>query len=294
MWRASPEAQTECARQSKKIGHESRQFINDDYEAVLGNYNDNVLSRIRDCADILARNELTLQLDLGDCYDLRTSWNVNQGGHQAHSPYAADGEYGFYQMSKYQEAYLQRIKHIVQNIKDIPNLRAVTIANEPAPPNTEDGEEVFQAWMARMAMEIKGMIPDKQVLAGVADPRYIKGKVRGLDVNTVHFYEGAIEFGGLDDFLARSPLPVLVQEWGVPKFFMGMPMHENLDRDQDEFLRKVIATVSQVDYMEKRVDINVTGLGVWCIDAVEDGFLYEVEKMPKTNEDLARFDRLMR
>lgn len=86
----------------------------------------------------------TLQVDLFDGFTMRQTWNPVYGGNGATSPYAIEGA----------EAFVNRIRSILSTVLAIPNLSAVSIANELMPAGGKQGRLEFAAWYQKIVDEI--------------------------------------------------------------------------------------------------------------------------------------------
>lgn len=292
LWQQSPEIRQRFIVKAAPLASHARIFISDCLEeGSLGNFNDNIFFKVENFGRQLARKDLGLMVDMIDGYTLRNTWNGVYGGNKATSVYIAEGEEQFYRSTKYREAFLRRIDRIGKRVKTISNLTAVTVGNELRPPKSSDGEEIFLNWYERMTGAIKNVLPDVAVLSGVADPRIISRPITGLDANTIHSYQFGVNYGGLADFIATSPLPIVVQEFGVPETYLGVNYHFDLDNDWQNYMRKILSICSTVDEQKKKVKLNVTGMGVWKMDAYDDGHNFDPDKMPRTAETMRRLNK---
>lgn len=287
LWQQSPEIRQRFIEKAAPMASHARIFISDCFEeSSLGNFNDNIFFQVDNFGRQLTRKDLGLMVDMIDGYTLRNTWNGVYGSNKATSVYSADGEDQFYGSTKYQEAFLRRIDRIGKRIKTIPNLTAVSVGNELRPPELKNGVDIFLRWYERMTGAIKNVLPGVAVLSGVADPRVISRPIAGLDANTIHLYQFGVNGGGLANLIAKNPLPIVVQEFGVPEYYLGINYHFDLDNDWQNYLRKILAIGSTVDNKRKTVRLNITGLGVWKMDAYNDGHNFDPDKMPKTAQTM--------
>lgn len=262
-----------------------RVFINDRYEPRLGEYDKKILTRLVAYGEKLAAMGKTLQVDFFDGYTTRRSWNPIYGGQGATSPYAASGNEAFYRDEKYVNAFMERIRSILPTVLAIPNLSALSIANELRPAGGKQGRSEFAAWYQKIVDEIRQWSAEIPVYSGVARPGLLPS-ISGLTANTAHLYPFLNVEQELVESEQAAAQPVVVQEIGAANTYFGFYFPLSGDEILSGYVRSVLRRTTEVDRAGRTVTLATATLYPWKLDNYVDGFHID-ETFERTNEILA-------
>ena len=263
----------------------ARVFIDDRYEPRLGEYDKKVLDRLVTYGAKLAALGKTLQVDFFDGYTMHRTWNPIYGGNGATSPYAVYGNEAFFGEEKPVNAFIDRIRAILPTVLSIPNLSALSVANELRPVGNKQGRLEFAAWYQRIVDEIRQWSVDIPIYSGVARPSLLP-QIAGLTANTAHLYP----FLNVEQELVESgrttPQPIVVQEIGATNTYFGINFPVSRDEILSGYLRSVLQRTTEVNRISRTVTLVTATLYPWKLDDYSDGFHID-ETYEKTNEVLA-------
>lgn len=259
-----------------------RVFLDDRYEQKLGEYNEDVLSRLITYGKKLEAMGKTLQVDLFDGFTMRQTWNPVYGSNGATSPYAVVGSEAFYGDRRYIDAFVSRIRSILPIILAISNLSAVSVANELVPSAGKQGRLEFAAWYQRIVDEIRRWSIDIPIYSGVASPSLLP-PIAGLTANTAHLYP----FLGVEQELMNdgADSPIVVQEVGATNTYFGHNLPVSHDEIFSLYLRFILSQTSSVNRVNRIVTLSMATLYPWKLDNYVDGFHFD-ETFEKTNDIL--------
>ncbi len=259
-----------------------RVFIDDWYEQKLGEYSEDVLSRLVTYGKKLEAMGKTLQVDLFDGFTMRQTWNPVYGGNGATSPYATAGAEAFFGDQRYIDAFTFRIRSILPTVLAIPNLSAVSIANELVPAGGKQGKLEFASWYQRIVDEVRWWSTDVPIYSGTANPGLLP-PIAGLTANTAHLYP----LLGVEQELMNSEkdFPIVVQEVGVTNTYFGHNLPVSNDDIFSLYLRSVLNQTSSVNRTNRTVTLSMATLYPWKLDNYVDGFHID-ETFEETNEIL--------
>ncbi len=260
-----------------------RVFIDDRYEQRLGEYNNDVLSRLITYGKKLEAIGKTLQVDFFDGFTMRQTWNPVYGSNGATSPYAGEGVKAFYRERRYVDAFVSRIRSLLPTILSIPNLSAVSIANELVPAGGNMGRLDFAVWYQRAVDEIRQVSTDIPIYSGVANPSLLPA-ISGLTANTAHLYP----FLGVEQELVNDGAgsPIVVQEVGATNTYFGHILPVSRDEIFSLYLRFVLSRTSNVNRASKTVTLSMATLYPWKLDNYVDGFHFD-ETFEESSQMLA-------
>lgn len=262
-----------------------RVFINDKYEPRLGEYDKRVLDRLVVYGEKLAAMGKTLQVDFFDGFTMHRTWNPIYGGSGATSPYAAYGNEAFFGEEKVVNTFIDRVRSILPTVLAIPNLSALSIANELRPTGGKQGRLEFAAWYQRIVDEIRQWSVDMPIYSGVARPSLLS-QIAGLTANTAHLYP----FLNVERELLKNeqdvPEPIVVQEVGATNTYFGFDFPVSRDEILSEYLRSILQRTTMIDYASRTVTLAMATLYPWKLDNYVDGFHVD-GTFERTNEVLA-------
>ena len=262
-----------------------RVFINDRYEPKLGEYNKKVLARLITYGEKLAAMGKTLQVDLLDGYTMHHTWNPIYGANVATSRYVVAGNEAFFSEEVFIDAFIQRVRSILPTILTIPNLSAISIANELRPARGRHGRLEFAKWYQKVVSEIRQWTSDIPIYSGVARPSLLPPITR-LTANTAHLYPFLQVEQDLMESEQVATQPIVVQEIGATNTYFGIVFPVGRDEILSEYLRSVLYQTTSVDQVSKIVTLGTSTIYPWKLDNYVDGFHID-ESFENTNEMLA-------
>lgn len=221
-----------------------RIIIDKRLEKAEGQFNEDVVRKIRKFADIIERlgqGEMKLTVDLFDGHDLFHEMDPNLDWVKLYL--ATDNadltkrQQDFFTDESAKSRYKNRLSYLVRELKDIPTIAGWGIGNEMEIPGEDiDGKEKISTltkWDAEMIQAIRVIDPDRAILLGhrvpwFVDPHYFPDKNK--IVSTVHMYPsyepGVIpSLPFVDESFAKAlrgyirymAIPLSIQELGIPR-----------------------------------------------------------------------------
>ena len=203
--------------------------------------------------------------------------------------------------------FINRVKTIVQNLRDAAGIKVWSVANEPEPP-IEDWEEkrkILTDWYVEVIKAIREEDHKRPIVSGVADPTLLdeeRLKEVGLTANTIHLYPGfgsssvdAVSHRYMNEHM--RVLPLFCQEIGyyhrvnlqlpARAFSIPLPLH---DQRLSSFLHGTALRFAQVDTRNQTLKLPFTGIGLWQLDYDnpyhKDGFEVKPKDVPLTTQTL--------
>lgn len=294
----SPEKIERAIKNASQFGARSiRVFINDEFEPELGNYQFEVLDKIKKLAQ-----KFPLQVDLFDAYPLfhASDFNPVYGSSSFSSPYLVE-KVNFFTDKSIQETFLKRVKVVVEYLNHHPGILAWSVANELTPPvqTKERAKEILTSWYEKVITEIRKIDKERPILSGVANPTLLdeeKLKQCGLTANTLHLYP----FLGKEDTLStqsRRSLPLVCQEVGFPSQIFGFSFLFAHDELFSRYLSRHLLSFIEINEKERWLRPKVTSIGLWRLtfedDSHQDGFGLTPEKLPQTLKVLQNWKEIL-
>lgn len=300
LWREvnSPEKIERAIKNAHQFGAQTiRVFVNDEFEPELGNYQFEVLTKIKKLAQ-----KYPLQVDLFDAFSLVHANKLNPvySSSALSSPYLMEKK-GFFTNQSIQETFLERVRKIVEDLNKTPGIVAWSVANEVALPaqTIEKAKETLTSWYEKVITEIRKIDKERPVLSGVADPTLLdeeRLKRCGLTANTLHLYPFSGDENSLNTQSQKS-LPLVCQEIGFPSRIFGFSFSFIHDEIFSRYLSHNFSSFFEVNEKEKWLRPRVTSIGLWRLtfegDSHQDGFGIDPKESPQTLKVLQDWEKII-
>ncbi|HSW89997.1 MAG TPA: twin-arginine translocation signal domain-containing protein [Patescibacteria group bacterium] len=285
-----PEYWEECIVDMKLMGVKRvRLLLDDAFEKKIGQYDDQILWKIHGLCVYLAKNGISAELDLIDCYGMTVRQNVIYGANKADSPYSHDDYQRFFEDPRIQENLERRYIHILSFFqrRETPALVAFTPANEPEPPNDPS---VLDDWVARQAGIIRSVAGQETlILGGVSKPWLLTERSK-VSANTIHWYY-LLESDEYRKYIQTDRvLATIGQEIGFSNGFGGVQVLTAVQSDLFSALCLQIAFDAMTTQTKKTVNAHgLTTLAIWELASSRNAtgmYSFAAKKRPITVESL--------
>jgi len=263
-------------------------------EPKLGVFDPHIVDQLKSFAERQYRSKRSLIITLFDGYSLKSTWNPVYGRGYPLSPYIDKGLSAFYSHPDLINAFVNRLNYLQRNLTDLPNLKALVLANELPVPHDRAEKVLQQQWVQIMSDEIIRLWPNTPLMIGFADPRHFIGQSDNISAHTAHIYDPVSILPHLQHIITRDDKPIVCQEIGVPTHLLNRPVSLNKDVLLAYLLTEVMYQTSQVNVKKNHVDFGVPAMGIWKIDAYSDNFSYLPHEYPVSTALLRQFTQCVR